>query len=164
MTRLVLDDWQFTGISSFISGAPLGVNLTITDGADITGSPTETARPNQIAPAIIPKDQRSEAAYFNTAAFARPAVGTVGNDAKVVLRGPGINNFDLGLYKNLYVKERCRFQLRWEMYNAFNHTQFNGVDTTALFNPAGLQTNARFGHLISAGNPRRMQMALKLIF
>lgn len=163
-SRLVLDDWQFTGITSFISGAPLGVNLTTTDGADITGSPTETPRPNQIASAVIPKSQRAEAAYFNTAAFARPAVGTVGNAAKVVLRGPGINNFDLALYKNLILKERFRFQLRWETYNAFNHTQFNGVDTTALFNPAGLQTNARFGKLISAGNPRRMQLALKIVF
>jgi hypothetical protein len=164
MSRLLLDNWQLTGICSFISGAPLGANLTTSDGADITGSPTEGARPDQIAQAIIPKSERSEAGYFNKSAFARPAVGTLGNAAKVVLRGPGINNFDLGLYKNLYLKERFRFQLRWETYNAFNHTQFSGIDTTALFNAAGLQTNARFGRLISAGNPRRMQLALKLIF
>jgi len=62
------------------------------------------------------------------------------------------------------LKERFRFQLRWEAYNALNHTQFTGVDTSALFNPAGVQTNARFGHLISAANPRRMQLALKFYF
>jgi hypothetical protein len=163
-TRQIFDNWQLTGITSFISGAPLAVALTTTDGADITGSPTEGARSDQIANAVIPKGQRSESHFFNTAAFARPARGTLGDAGKYSLRGPGINNWDMGLYKNLYVKERYRFQLRWEAYNALNHTQFNGVDTMALFNPAGQQTNARFGHLISAGNPRRMQLALKFYF
>ncbi len=164
ITRQVLDNWQFTGIASFVSGAPLAVALTTTDGADITGSPTESARTDQIANAVIPKGQRNESHFFNTAAFARPARGTLGDAGKYSLRGPGINNFDMGLYKNIYVKERYRFQLRWEAYNALNHTQFNGVDTTALFNPTGQQMNARFGHLISAGNPRRMQLALKFFF
>jgi hypothetical protein len=148
-TRWVLDSWQLTGIASFISGAPVAVNLSTTDAADITNSPTETARPDPIANAIIPKGDRCENCFFNTAAFARPAVGTLGNAAKCVLRGPGTNNWDLGLYKNMYVKERYRFQLCWETYNGFNHTQFTSVDTTAQFNPAGQQTNVRFGHLIA---------------
>jgi hypothetical protein len=163
-SRRVFDNWQLTGITSFVSGAPLAVTLTTTDAGDITGSATETPRPDQIANAIIPKSQRSENRFFNTAAFARPAVGTLGNAAKYVLRGPGTNNWDLGLYKNVYIKERYRFQLRWETYNGFNHTQFTSVDTTAQFNPAGQLTNVRFGHLIAAANPRRMQLALKFLF
>jgi hypothetical protein len=138
------------------------VNLSTTDAADITGSPTETARPDQIANAIIPKSDRSEYRFFNTAAFARPAVGTLGNAAKYVLSGPGTNNWDLGLYKNMYVKERYRFQLRWETYKGFNHTQLTSVDTTAQFNPAVQQTNVRFGYLIAAANPRRMQLAFEV--
>lgn len=164
LTRQVFDNWQVTGIASFISGAPLGVALTTTDAADITGSPTEAARPDIVGNAVISKGQRGESHFFNTAAFARPAKDSLGDAGKYNLRGPGINNLDMGLYKNIYLKERYRFQLRWEAYNALNHTQFNGVDTTALFNPAGVQTNARFGHLISAANPRRMQLALKFFF
>jgi hypothetical protein len=70
----------------------------------------------------------------------------------------------MGLYKNVIVKERYRFQLRGETYNTFNHTQFDGLDLTARFDPADKQANARFGQLISARNPRRMQLALKFIF
>ena len=162
--RQVLDNWQVTGIVTMISGSPLAAALSTTDGADITGSPTETARPDQIANAIIPKSERSEYKYINLNAFARPAKGTLGNEGKYSFRGPGTNNWDLGLYKNVIVKERFRVQLRGEAYNGFNHTQFIGVDTTAQFNPAGQQVNARFGHLISAANPRRMQLAVKFIF
>jgi hypothetical protein len=56
------------------------------------------------------------------------------------------------------------FQLRWEMYNAFNHTQFSGLDTGTRFDPVGRQTNTRFGALISARDPRRMQGSLRFQF
>jgi hypothetical protein len=163
-TRQVLDNWQFTGIASFVSGAPQAVVFTTTDGADITGSPTESARPDLIRRAEISRGERNQYHFFDTDAFARPARGTLGNAAKFNLRGPGINNWDMGLYKNVLVKERFRFQLRGETYNTFNHTQFDGLDLTARFDPSGKQANARFGQLISARNPRRMQLALKFIF
>lgn len=163
-TRQVLDSWQFTGIGSFVSGAPLAVAVTTTDGADISGSPHETVRPDLIAKAEIPKGERNQFRFFNTAAFARPARGTLGNAARFNLRGPGINNWDMALYKNVILRERYRFQLRWETYNTFNHTQFDALDLTARFDPSGNQVNARFGQIISARNPRRMQLALKFIF
>jgi hypothetical protein len=50
------------------------------------------------------------------------------------------------------------------MYNAFNHTQFNGVNNTARFNPAGEQVNAQFGRVTSARPERRMQAALRFNF
>lgn len=162
--RWVLDQWQFTGIASFVSGAPLGVNFTTTDGADIAGTPTELIRPDLIAAPELPKSRRTMLHYFNTNAFARPAKGTIGNSAKDVIRGPGINNWDMGLYKNFAIREHARVQFRWETYNTFNHTQFSNVDTTARFDPAGTQVNARFGQLIATRNPRRMQVAVKFIF
>lgn len=163
-SRSVLDSWQLTGIASFISGAPQAVSFTTTDGADITGSPTETARVDVVGNAVIPKSDRTPYLFFNPAAFARPAVGTLGNSGKYDFRGPGVNNWDAGLYKNLVVKERLRFQLRGEAYNVFNHTQFDTLDTTARFDATGKQVNARFGQVISARNPRRLQLGLKLIF
>ena len=50
------------------------------------------------------------------------------------------------------------------MYNAFNHTQFSGVDATARFDPQGRQVNARFGELTAARGARIMQLALRLYF
>ncbi|HEX2489382.1 MAG TPA: hypothetical protein VHR27_08260, partial [Blastocatellia bacterium] len=56
-------------------------------------------------------------------------------------------------------------QYRLEMYNAFNHTQFSGVDTTAQFNPnTGAQTNTRFGQYTAARDSRRIVMGLKVNF
>jgi len=162
--RRLLDSWQFTGIASFMSGAPLGIGLTTTDGADITGSATESARTDLIAKPELPKGQRTPGRYFNTEAFARPARGTLGNAAKDLVRGPGINNWDMGLSKNVYFSERARFQFRLETYNAFNHTQFSGLDTTARFDPQGRQVNGLFSQATSARSPRRLQLAVKLFF
>jgi hypothetical protein len=164
VVRNILDNWQFTGISSFLSGAPQAVALTTSDGADITGSPTESARVDVVGNAVIAKSSRNQYRYFNPGAFARPAVGTLGNAGKYNFRGPGINNWDTGLYKNLVVRERFRFQLRGEAYNVFNHTQFDSLDTTARFDATGRQINTRFGQVISARNPRRIQLALKFTF
>ena len=163
-TRQVLDNWQLTGMSSFVSGAPLAVNVTTTDAADISGSPNEPNRPDLVSKAEISRSERNQFRFFNTAAFARPARGTLGNAARFSLRGPGIGNWDIGLYKNVIFSERYRFQLRWETYNTFNHAQFDGLDLTARFDPAGNQVNARFGQIISARTPRRMQLALKFMF
>ena len=57
-----------------------------------------------------------------------------------------------------------RFQFRWELYNAFNHTQYSGVDVTARFDPQGKQVNARFGEITGARNSRQMQLAPRFYF
>ena len=57
-----------------------------------------------------------------------------------------------------------RIQFRWEMYNAFNHTQFSSFDTSARFDPAGNQVNTRFGEYTAARSPRIMQFSLRFMF
>jgi len=164
--RRVFDDWQMSGIMSMISGAPLGVNATLISTTDITGSPTHAAaRPMVIANPLLPKGDRTFGRNFNTTAFAPPIIGMAGNAAKDVFRGPGINNWDMSLFKNIPLPgERVRLQFRGEAYNAFNHTQFSNVDINARFDAQGGQTNARFGEFIAARNPRRIQLALRLSF
>ena len=162
--RLSLDGWQLTGIASVVSGAPSGIDFTTTDGADITGSPTETPRPDVIGIIELPKSERTLTRYFNTAALARPQKGTLGNAAKDLLRGPGLNNWDNALFKNFAFTERARLQFRLESYNTFNHAQFSSVDTTARFDASGAQVNQRFGQVIASRSPRRLQLALKFEF
>ena len=50
------------------------------------------------------------------------------------------------------------------MYNAFNHTQWDGVDTSARFDAAGVQNDANFGRVTSARQERRMQAAIRFNF
>jgi hypothetical protein len=91
----------------------------------------------------------------------------VGNAPKDPIRGPGTNNWDISVFKNFRIggENGVSMQYRLEMYNAFNHTQFSGVDTTAQFNPnTGAQTNGRFGQYTAARDSRRIVMGLKVNF
>ena len=171
----IFNNWQISGIYSAQSGAPMGVTYSYSPTRDVTGS-TDSGRPILIGNPVLPKDQRSINAAFNTAAFIAPPpslceVGNPpficwGNAAKYTFRGPGINNWDMSLFKNMpFIEGRLRAQLRVEAYNLFNHTQFTTVDTAAKFDPTtGAQTNGTFGQYTAAANPRQLQLALRLSF
>ena len=162
--KTIMNDWHVSGIASFVSGAPTGVTYSTTNGADISGSPTEGTRVVVTGDPVLPKGQRTFYRFFNTSVFEPPAVGTTGDAATTLFRGPGINNFDLSLLKDFYVYERVHMQFRAEAYNAFNHTQFSAVNAAAQFNPAGQQVNKLFGQVTAARDPRIMQLGLRLYF
>ncbi|OLB61956.1 MAG: hypothetical protein AUI11_07450 [Acidobacteria bacterium 13_2_20CM_2_66_4] len=174
VARALLDNWQISGLTTFASGNPVNVTFTTTDAADITGggdtirytqAPIGSGVPLLIGDPNLPSDQRSLLAWFNTSAFARPARGNAGTSPKDVVRGPGINNSDITLFKNIPLASgRRRLQLRWEIYNVFNHTQFSTVDSAARFDPQGNQVNARFGQVITTRAPRVMQVVARVVF
>lgn len=164
LLRTVLNDWQLSGITSFVSGAPLGVSYSTTVSTDITGTASQGARVVVTGDPVLPKSERTFSRNFRTEIFQMPARGTIGSAAKTVIRGPGINNWDMAVFKNFPIHESARLQFRWELYNAFNHTQFSGLDAAARFDPQGNQVNGRFGEFTAARSPRVMQFALRLYF
>jgi hypothetical protein len=166
----VFDNWQVSGITTFASGLPSGITLTTSDGADITGG-GDGARVVITGNPILGRGDRTFDRWFDTTVFARPARGDFGNAPKDILRLPGTNNWDISFFKNFHIKSETRgLQLRWEMYNAFNHTQYATLDTTVRFDGTatsptfGKNINARFGQVISTRAPRRMQASLRLTF
>jgi hypothetical protein len=161
----VINHWQISGMLSFISGSPSSVGYRTTTTTDITGTPTQGARIVVLSNPVLPKSEQTFSEFFRTDVFRLPATGTFGNAARTVIRGPGTNDWDVALFKNIPVNERMRFQLRWETYNTFNHTQFSGVDTTATFDTVtGEQVNARFGEFTGARPARIMQLSLRFLF
>jgi hypothetical protein len=163
--RSIVNGWQLSGITSFVSGQPLGVSFTTTTAVDTTGTPDLTARPVVTGNAILSKDQRTFERYFDTSVFALPTVGTVGTAPKNIFRGPGVNNWDASLAKTFRIIERIHLLVRVEAYNAFNHTQFSAVNTSAQFNPAtGAQSNAAFGNVTATRSPRTLQLGARLTF
>jgi hypothetical protein len=73
--------------------------------------------------------------YFNTAAFApfvcpNSGIACIGNAGPVVVRGPGISDWNMSLFKNIKSTERMNLQFRSEAYNLFNPTQASDLDTT----------------------------------
>lgn len=97
---------------------------------------------------------------MSRAAFRRldPATeaGHFGNEGRNVVRGPGIANIDLSLFKNFAITESKRLQFRAECFNLANHANF------AL--PQNDIASPEFGQILEAGPPRLFQLALKLIF
>jgi hypothetical protein len=180
IVRGLFDHWQVSGIYTAQSGAPMGVTTGYSPSQDITGtgtSPIDAPRAILLANPVLPKDQRGgpNLTAFNVNAIgvpypysmcenANPPFICWGNAGKDVFRGPGINNWDISLFKNIPMGERFRGQLRVESYNAFNHTQFNAVGTSATFNATGQQTSGTFGQYTGAANPRQLQLALRIAF
>ncbi len=154
--RLALGGWQVSGLITAQTGTPEDVKQK---------SALQVQRPDLIDPVntIKKDDYRPTLQYLNRAAFVpvplgavskaalRP--GTLGNGAIV---GPGLVNVDLSIGKSFKVAEHSRIQFRAEMFNAFNHTNFTGVD--------GEITSARFGVLTSTTGARRIQISLRLTF
>ena len=100
VAQFVFNEWQLSGRTSFVSGAPLAIGLSTTNGADITGTASLTARPVVVDNPILPKSERTFSKNFRTDVFRLPARGTIGNAARSIVRGPGINNWNLGAFKN----------------------------------------------------------------
>jgi hypothetical protein len=159
-----VNGWQILGIYTYSSGAPTAVGFTQLTATNITGSPSVSARiqvngnPNQGAGAF----GRLQA--FNPTVFSLPAVATLGDPSKFLIRGPGLNEWDISIFKDFRIRERLRMQLRSELYNAFNHVQFSAVNAMAQFNAAGAQVNTQFGQYTAAQNPRIIQLAARLQF
>jgi len=162
--RWITNGWQTSCIYTASSGAPSAVSFSTVNAVDITGSPTEAARIVLTGEPSLSRGERTFGRWFDTSKAAIPAVGTIGNAARTNIRLPGINNWDLTAYKNFNVKERFAAQLRAEFYNAFNHTQYSGVDATARFDAQGRQVNATFGQVNAARTARRIQLAIRLTF
>ena len=109
-------------------------------------------RPNVTGDGSLSADDRSEDRWFNTAAFSLPPFGSFGNSRRNSLEGPGYRNLNLGIIKLIPIGD-ARLQLRAEVFNVFNRTNFDLPDAF-LGSPT-------FGRILSAGSPRRVQFGIK---
>jgi len=160
----VTDNWQISGITSFVSGAPFTPGFSTVDGQDITGS-AEGPRINIVGNPNLPKGDRTFFRNFNTDAFGRPGLRDFGNAGVGILRGPGTNNWDINISKRFPLFSEARyFQFRTELFNAWNHTQFSNLFTTARFDAQGRQVDANFGAYSSARPARIIQFSGKIVF
>ncbi len=153
-----LEDWQLHAIATLTSGPP----FTVAIHPDIDQSNTGRSnlgfgnndRPNVSGDGELSGD-RSEDEWFDTAAFSLPAFGSFGNAGRNILEGPGYKNLNLGVTKILAVGD-TRLQLRLEVFNLFNRTNYDLPDAF-LGSPT-------FGRILSAGAPRRVQLGVKALF
>jgi hypothetical protein len=154
-----INGWNLSSIANWQTGFPFtsfaeddnSFSAMGNDRPDIT---VANIRNTQLSSGRSHSAQINE--WFNTADFVPNAIGTYGNIGKDSLRGPRLFTTDLALLKNGKVGERVNYEFRAEFYNAFNNVNFDAPD-------AGLQ-DSNFGQISSAGDPRILQMALKIKF
>jgi hypothetical protein len=137
--RAIGDNWEYSGIAEFVSGHPLAVTMSGTP--NLTGG-GDGARVLLFGSPYAPKDQvHTTLQFLNQSAFVMPSVSqtvdqlpgpnTPGITRAAIFRGPGTNNFDMGLQKNIPITERVRFSVRVEAYNVFNHPSFTMTDSSS---------------------------------
>ena len=101
----------------------------------------------------------SKGPAFNTACFSIPPLGQLGDAPRRFFYGPGIDNTDLTLIKNVTLTGSRSLQIRWEVFNAFNQAQFYGPGAVD-----GNISSATFGQIVKAAQPRLMQIAARFTF
>jgi hypothetical protein len=165
----VTDNWTLSGVVRMMTGGPSTPSYSLVNGiASPTGSGDESARPQVIDP-LAPLQQRfgpppEPANQANVPWAIASNTPQLGNLGKNTLYGPGTNNWDLSVYKNIRFSGRVTSALRLETYNTFNHTQFGGLNTSLQFDSTGKMINTAFATPNSARPPRRVQIALRITF
>jgi hypothetical protein len=157
----VLEDWQINAIVAHNSGTP----FTVSDSANvalqansppISGFPA--SRPNLVSdPNAGP---HTVDAWISRSAFQRldlaTQAGQFGNAGRNIARRPGYANVDASLVRTFPLAGRSQVQFRWEVFNVLNHVNL-GLPVADLNSP-------NFGRIFSAGPPRLMQFAVKVLY
>ena len=166
LVKYTLGGWEFTGITRFWSGPP----YSVLSGNGNPGTLDGPSRANYSGGPVTPSNQTWQE-YFNPFAFTRPLDGTFGTLGRNTFRGPGINQWDISLFKNFNFTEHIQMQLRLETFNTFNHTQFSGLNTTIYpSNPGQAVTSGSNGSVGTSGqvnstrDPRTVQLGAKFYF
>jgi hypothetical protein len=149
--RVLASAWQVSGIVRIQSGTYFdvqsGFNTALTSGSG-------TNRANQVlADPYLPN--KGVDGWLNPAAFVRPPNGVWGN-ASQNIQGPGTITVNMGLTRKFQILESQSIEFRAEAFNLPNHVNLN--------NPIATLNNQNFGKILSAKDPRIMQLALKYVF
>jgi hypothetical protein len=145
----VFGDWQIAPLIRWQSGSP----YSVTTGVDNALSGMGNQRAVQVSDDIY--GDRSVNNYLDINAFTSPQAGTYSTLKPNAFYGPSRFQNDLALTKNFQLQAH-RLQFRWEVFNVLNKANFN--------NPTSALNSTNFGRILSAGDPRIMQFALKYDF
>jgi hypothetical protein len=115
-------------------------------------------------PLQLSKSDRTFSHFLNASAILPPTATNPGNAPPDAFRGPGVNDWDISVFKNFPVMEGRSIQFRVETYNTWNHPQFTTVTNSAQFNKSGQQVNSLLGQINGDYLPRQIQFAIKFIF
>jgi hypothetical protein len=188
VVKHLLGDWQLNLVGIYTSGAPLTVySGNIPGGGTLWGTgdwpgggEAGNQRPNRVVSEPCRADTSVKHQWLNPAAFTLNgyALGTVGTSGRGVCEGPDFATVDLALYKNVALSRRVKAQLRFEVFNVLNRSNFWNVDTTmdlsaVTYNTGDAATAStisgstvplNFGQADRVRDARQAQFGVKLSF
>ncbi len=164
----ILGGWEISGITTVESGQ----SITLSQSSDPFRAEDFSSAPGtypggigidfdnivprpDVVPGVSVTGAGNVNQWFNTKAFT-DAIGHFGTAGPGSLLGPGQQTWDLAGIRNFKIGERFSLQFRGELFNAFNHVNFNSVNTNV--------DSASYGRLNGDHLPRNIQLGLKLYF
>jgi len=150
--------WGLSGTSIYQTGYPFTVftGASFSAGGDYNADGDNHDYPN----ASSYQQGTSRSAYlsgvFASGQFTAPAQGTEGNEKFNQFRNPAFIQTDTTVYKNSHITERLNFQFRFELFNLFNHPNFQNIQ--------GDLSAGNFGRVTAQTLPRWWQIGGKLTF
>jgi hypothetical protein len=145
----VVKNWEIGSIVTVQSGLPFTPSI----GTDPANTGT-SRRPDRLASGTV--EERTLERDFDVSAFRVPQAFTYGNSGRNILYGRAFRNWDFIAVRNFPLYERARLQFRGEFFNFTNTPAFGG--------PVSNIQAGNAGQIVSAGEPRSIQLALKLIW
>jgi hypothetical protein len=155
--------WQLNGIATLMSGTP----FTVFDSNDVSlqGQAPEITGFSANRPNLVGNPNngpRTPQEWFNVNAFQQLQPDPLGrfqvfgDEGRNVVAGPDYLNWDFSAFKNIRVAEAKEFQVRGELFNFLNHTNFR-LPISDISSP-------NFGQIQQDVGPRVIQVALKFLF
>lgn len=151
----MLGGWRLSTIVAAQSGSPFTPSQSSAPFGGEYGN-----RPNRIASGKLagPTIQR----WFDASAFTvvPSNSGIYGNCGRNILRGPGEDNWDASMMKDLHFTESRFLELRADAFNVFNHPWL-GQPNTNIQSPS---TVGVIGNTAVSANSRELQGSVKVYF
>ncbi len=148
----VVSGWRLTGITSIQDGTP----FTVYCAGDLNNDGLSGERPDRVGSGRLSADEQSIDRWFATEHFVDPEPYSFGDAGPSILPGPPYSNWDLSIIKQTRFSDGKQVELRVELFNAFNHVNFDL--------PEAVLGNSTFGKIFGAGRAREIEVALKYSF
>jgi hypothetical protein len=155
-------DWQVSAIQTLLSGLPFTPQLSYNPSND-----GDTRNP--VRPSINPNFtgtliEGGPNQYFNPNAFIQPLQGTYGDAGRNTLQGPNLYETDFTVSRRFALTERLGLQFRAEIFNLFNHVNFNTPNPVVFVAATGDPSPTAGVVTSTATSSRQVQFGLKLLW
>lgn len=159
VTSAILGGWQINGLFGAYKGRP----YNLTASGSTLNMPGNAQTPDLVEPTVEKLGNvGDDGAFFDTNAFARPTGVRFGNVGRNTMRGPGVVNLDLSLFRKFRLTEKFNLQFRAESFNLTNTPHFA--------NPNANANSSNFGRILATqtadalGRSREFRFGLRLGF